>query len=127
MSWSWKIQKAAVEQEILFPSEKVYEDCLAKLIGKEEPFEIVDEKENADGTYTVIMRKKYNNNPFFRKEEEFSDEQFKKFIRTTFEDEVEQLMAEVEANQEFKDVQAPPEIYDKLMARIRYEEIKEKS
>lgn len=118
MSWSWKIQKAAVEQEILFPSEKVYEDYLAKLIGREEPFEIVDETKNEDGTYTVVMRKKYNNNPFFRKEEEISDEDFKKFFNKLFMEESEQLMAEVDANPELRNLKAPPEIYDRLMAEI---------
>lgn len=85
MGYSWKILKAAVEQEILFLSEKVYEDYLAKLISKKEPFEVVDEQKNEDGTYTVVMRKRYNNNKFFQKEEEISDEKFKMFMKNQVE------------------------------------------
>ena len=83
MGYKWTIQKAAVEQEILFPDEKVYEEYLAGLIRKKEPFEVVEEIENEGGTYTVVMRKRYNNNPFFRKEDEISDEDFRKFIRSS--------------------------------------------
>ena len=45
----WRILKAAVEQEILFPSENCYKDYLTKLDQKNEPYEI----------------KRYNNNLFF--------------------------------------------------------------
>lgn len=46
---------------------------MEQLIRKEEPFEIVDEQENEDGTMTVIMRKRYNNNEFLRREPELPE------------------------------------------------------
>lgn len=45
MSYSWKILKSAVEQEILFSSEEVYENYLAKYEKERKPYEIVEETE----------------------------------------------------------------------------------
>lgn len=66
MAWSWKILQSAVEQEILFPSEKCYEDYLALLKTKNEPYRIVSQKKQQDGTMIVVMRKRYNNTKFMK-------------------------------------------------------------
>lgn len=124
MSWSWKIQKAAVEQEILFLSEDVYENYLAKLIAKEESFEIVNEKANEDGTYTVVMRKEYNNTPFFQKENEILNEQFKNLTQKMLMEETEKFMAEVEADPRIWNAPVPQNMHDTMMARIRENEKK---
>lgn len=69
MAWSWKILRAAVEQEILFPSKESLESYIDLLKQRDEPFEINNVQENGDGTLTVVMRKRYNrNNPFLWKE-----------------------------------------------------------
>lgn len=69
MAWSWRILRAAVEQEILFPSKSVFNAYIEGLQKKNEPFEITNQTENADGTLTVIMRKRYNpHNQFLWKE-----------------------------------------------------------
>lgn len=60
MAWSWRILRAAVEQEILFPSRVVFDTYIKGLQQKNEPFEVLSASENADGTMTVIMRKRYN-------------------------------------------------------------------
>lgn len=60
MAWSWKIVRAAVEQEILFPSRSVFETYIAGLEAKREPFEVLTATDNSDGTVTVVMRKRYN-------------------------------------------------------------------
>lgn len=96
MAWSWRILRSAVEQEILFPSEKGYEAYLEQLIRKEEPFEIVDEQENEDGTMTVIMRKRYNNNKFLRREPELPDEALKQAFMEMADEIVQELYIEVE-------------------------------
>ena len=68
MAWSWKILKAAVEQEILFPSRAVFDIYIKGLEKKKEPFEVLSVLENTDNTLTVIMRKRYNpQNPFLWK------------------------------------------------------------
>ena len=68
MAWSWRILRAAVEQEILFPNKKVFETYVEGLQKKKEPYEIVNEIEDDDGTVTVIMRKRYNpQNPFLQR------------------------------------------------------------
>ena len=65
MAWSWKILRAAVEQEILFPSADIFDKYINGLQRKNEPFEISSKVENDDGSLTVIMRKRYNpQNPF---------------------------------------------------------------
>ena len=60
MAHSWKILRAAVEQEILFPSRSVYDSYIAEKVDKGEPFEVLSVDENEDGTLTVLMRKRYN-------------------------------------------------------------------
>ena len=65
MGNTWRILKAAVEQEILFPSEKCYKDYLAKLNQKNEPYEIIGATINLNGSVVAVMRKRYNNNLFF--------------------------------------------------------------
>ena len=68
MAWSWKILRAAVEQEILFPAEDIFNTYIKSLQRKNEPFEITSKVENKDGSLTVIMRKRYNpQNPFLYK------------------------------------------------------------
>ena len=68
MAYSWQILRAAVEQEILFPSRKAYEAYIDGLKRKGMPYEIVDDsKKMADGAMVVIMRKRYNpQNAFLR-------------------------------------------------------------
>ena len=69
MAWNWKIQRAAVEQEILFPAKEVYDSYVGKLEKSGEPFEVVSKKQNQDGSITAVMRKRYNNNLFLRNDE----------------------------------------------------------
>lgn len=64
MAWNWKILKGAVEQAILFPSEKDLREYITKLTEKKMSYEIVCKTYNADGSLTVVMRKPYNNNEF---------------------------------------------------------------
>ena len=120
MAYSWKILKGAVEQEILFPSEKDYEEYLAKyFVAKELPFEIVDEQENEDGTMTVIMRKPYNNNEFLHRIPEVSEEKFKEWFQKIFDEEAKAILREVEADQRIKDLKMSPDSYENLMEKIR--------
>ena len=60
MSNVWKIMRAAVEQEILFPSRKAYEAYIDGLERKGMPYEVIGELERLDGTIVVLMRKRYN-------------------------------------------------------------------
>lgn len=60
MAYNWKILKAAVEQEILFPSKESFDACLQRLIQRNEPFQVLNAVQNEDGTVTVLMRKRYN-------------------------------------------------------------------
>ena len=64
MSWSWRILRGAVEQEILFPSEACYAAYIEKLTAADEPFEVVEKTANEDGTVVALMRKRYNQNLF---------------------------------------------------------------
>lgn len=111
MSYSWKILKSAVEQEILFPSEEVYENYLAKY--EKEPYEIVEETEREDGTYIAVIRKKYHDDLFLRRREEIPDEEFEKFMKKLFQ-------IETELTQEH--VQVPPELHDNVMNEIKRRE-----
>ena len=70
MAWKWKIQRAAVEQEILFPTREIYDTYIDKLVHSQETFEIIKEEDNEDGSMSVVMRKRYNNNPFMHSEKE---------------------------------------------------------
>lgn len=119
MAYKWRILRSAVEQEILFPSETDYENYLAKFHRDKIPYEIVDETENEDGTYTAVLRKPYNNNEFFRREPEMPDEEFKALMQRLFKEEAEAICREVEADPRLKDVKVPDDMYDKLMAKIR--------
>ena len=60
MGYNWQILRAAVEQEIQFPSRKAYEDYIGSLKRKEMPYEVLGEHERLDGTMVVLMRKRYN-------------------------------------------------------------------
>ena len=105
MAYRWKILRGAVEQEILFDSEKDYEEYLEKyFVAKELPFEIVDEQENEDGTYTVIMRKPYNNNKFLQREPELPDEVLKQAFMYLAE-EMEQKLGDWQNQPDTEDMQ----------------------
>lgn len=70
MAWGWTILRAAVEQEILFPSEEKYNGYIDGMTRKGEPFEVESVTHNDDGTLTVLMRKRYNpHNAFLRRGE----------------------------------------------------------
>ena len=64
MAYSWKIEQAAVEQVIMFPSEYVYKAYLHELKRKEVPHEIIDFRNNDDGSIRAVIRKRYNQNDF---------------------------------------------------------------
>lgn len=69
MAWSWRILRAAVEQEILFPNRGVFDSYIVGLKRKDEPHEVLSVNENEDGSVTVVMRKRYNpHNAFLWKE-----------------------------------------------------------
>lgn len=68
MAYSWKILRASVEQEILFPSKLSFEAYIDMLEQKKEPYQIMKQTDNEDGTVTVTMRKRYNNNIFLEGE-----------------------------------------------------------
>lgn len=122
MAYKWRILRSAVEQEILFPSETDYENYLAKFHRDEIPYEIVDEKENEDGTYTAVLRKPYNNNEFFRREPEIPDEQFKAFMQEAINAEAEAIEREVLSKPELANVKMPEGSFEKLMEKIRAKE-----
>lgn len=56
----WKILRAAVEQEILFPSRKAYEAYIDGLQRKGMPFEVIGAEYSDNGTMVVLIRKRYN-------------------------------------------------------------------
>lgn len=61
----WRIQRAAVEQEILFPTENIFQDYIKNLEKKEyQTYEIVEKTVQEDGSLIVLMRKSYNVNEF---------------------------------------------------------------
>lgn len=64
MAYNWKILKAAVEQVVLFPSVLSFKAYVDGLCRKGEPYEIVSKTENEDGSLTVVIRKRYNQNEF---------------------------------------------------------------
>ena len=66
MSYTWSIQKAAIEQQVLFPTERCFEAYIETLSRKEEPFEIVRKEPQTDGSLLIVIRKRYNNNEFFK-------------------------------------------------------------
>lgn len=60
MAYGWKILKAAVEQEILFPNMESFDACIKRLSQRNEPFQVLSAVQNEDGTVTALMRKRYN-------------------------------------------------------------------
>ena len=69
MAYNWKVLRAAVLQEILFPSEDVFDTYIQSLDRKKFSYEVENKTKNADGTVTVLMRKRYNpHNAFLPKE-----------------------------------------------------------
>lgn len=67
MAYSWKIMRAAVEQEILFPDEDTFLMYLDKL-DNTMTYELVEEKTNDDGSVHAVLRKAYNKNNFLPSE-----------------------------------------------------------
>lgn len=66
MAHNWSIIRAAVEQEILFPSQKALNDYIAKLEAADFPHQLIRSTVQEDGTVVALMRKRYNPiNPFF--------------------------------------------------------------
>ena len=66
MARNWLILRAAVEQEILFPSQKALDDYVAKLEVENFPHQLIRSTVKEDGTVVALMRKRYNPiNPFF--------------------------------------------------------------
>lgn len=68
MAYRWSILRAAVEQEIVFPSIAEYERYVKNLNDKGEVFEVSSVKNTENGEVIVVMRKRYNNNLFLPKE-----------------------------------------------------------
>jgi len=68
MAHSWRILRASVEQEILFPSYEAYMEYLDKLSQRKEPYEVVKSQTYSNGNTKVIMRKRYNNNKFLNRD-----------------------------------------------------------
>lgn len=67
MGYNWQILRAAVEQEIQFPSRKAFKAYIDGLQSKGMPYEVIGEHERLDGTMVVLMRKRYNpQNAFLR-------------------------------------------------------------
>ena len=65
MAYNWRILRAAVEQEILFPSMYSYKEYIDSMKRKGMPYEVIGEHERLDGSVVVLMRKRYNPmNPF---------------------------------------------------------------
>ena len=67
MSYIWKIRRAAIEQEIIFPSELSYAAFREEFNASGKPLQIVSEVKEEDGTVTAVIRKQYNNNDFLYK------------------------------------------------------------
>ena len=64
MSYTWRILRSAVEQEILFPSKEAYKAYIKRLDEKGLTYEVLDETTTAAEEVIAIMRKPYNNNLF---------------------------------------------------------------
>ena len=123
MAYSWKILRSAVEQEILFPSEKCYNEYVEQLIEKKEPFQIVDDEMNEDGTMTVVMRKRYNNTQFFQTDVDIPDEKIKEMIIREISAEAKALEEKVESDPSLDDLEMPSGSFEELMARIHKKEL----
>lgn len=67
MGYNWQILRAAVEQEILFPSVKSYGDYIDSMERKGMPFQVLSSKVSDNGTVVALIRKRYNpGNAFLR-------------------------------------------------------------
>ncbi len=66
MAYSWRIEKAAVEQLISFPSKICFNAYFAEMARKGEPCELLQTDDQPDGTVTALVRKRYNQNEFLR-------------------------------------------------------------
>lgn len=66
MAHNWSIIRAAVEQEILFPSQEALDHYIAQLEVEDFPHQLIRSTAKEDGTVVALMRKRYNPiNPFF--------------------------------------------------------------
>lgn len=60
MAYSWKIMRAAVEQEILFHTHREYKNYIAGMKRKGIPYQVMGKVAHDDGTVTALVRKRYN-------------------------------------------------------------------
>lgn len=68
MSRKWTILKAAVEQEISFPSEEVFKEYVARMNNGRSVLQVVEYNRQNNGSIIAVVRRSYNNNEFFGKE-----------------------------------------------------------
>lgn len=62
---NWKILRGAVEQEIIFNSEKDYDAYIEKISNSSyRHFQVVSKEVLENGTVFAVMRKNYNGNVF---------------------------------------------------------------
>lgn len=84
-------------------------------MAKDLPFEIVDEQENEDGTYTVIMRKPYNNNAFLQREPELPDE----VLKQAFMEQAEELERECGDWQNLPDTEEMQKLRERIIEKVK--------
>lgn len=65
MPLKWHIERAAVEQEILFPRPDLVAEYLKRAEDRGERCQVVGARRNPTGTVTMVVRKCYNKNRFF--------------------------------------------------------------
>lgn len=65
MAYRWKIVRAAVEQEISFPSADVMAAYLDRVEDRGECCQILKQETLSDGSIIAVVRKNYNHNEFF--------------------------------------------------------------
>lgn len=70
MGRNWKILKAAVEQEVLFPNQSCFDTYIKRMEQKNRSCEVLSTIRNQDGSLTVLMRKGYNPGNAFLSEAE---------------------------------------------------------
>lgn len=109
---SYEIMRSAIEQELIFSTEEDYEFYLVKLEMAQEPFEIVEEINNEDGSCRVVIRKQHGNTIFFAKNEQMSDQEFDRLMKLVFHPE----------NEKIPEVKVPPQMFENIMAEIRKRE-----
>ena len=61
---SFSVRRAAVEEEMSFPSKGTFEGYCLNMDFKQEPYNIVSVSYEADGRCIVVMRKRYGEYPF---------------------------------------------------------------